>query len=78
MCFVSMTPFTKSSRCSVMDKYVSTACPVGPNAELSQSMIHKTRASANVQMPAITWLDVMLEMNKPTAMNAAPNSNMPR
>ncbi len=73
-----MTPLTKSSRCSVIDRYFSTDSPVGPMLCPIQSITHSSRKTPKVAAPATIWFFVRLEMNRPTLMKQPPNRSSPR
>src|SRR4051812_31107211 len=73
-----MIPFEKSSKCSVIDSHEVIGPIVGPAESANQPMIQKSRKTTNVTTPATIWLFVVLEMNSPIEMNAAPISSSPR
>ena len=73
-----MTPFEKSSKCSRIERYASTACDVVPEASPIQLMIQNSSSTAKVATPATIWFFVVLEMARPTEMNAPPIRSSPR
>ena len=73
-----MMPFEKSSKCSVIDSHEVIGPIVGPAESANQPMIHSSRNTTNVTMPATIWLLVVLEMSSPSEMNAPPISSSPR
>ncbi len=77
MCFVSMTPFVKSSRCSVIERNDTMVRPVGPTESANQLTIHSSRNTANVRPPATIWCLVRLEISSPTERKQPPRRNRP-
>src|SRR5688572_21642363 len=77
MCFVSSTPFEKSSKCSNTESAPTIACPTGPTNSRSQPTRSSISSVQNVSTPATIWFFVRLEMNRPNAMNDPPISSKP-
>ena len=77
-CLVSMMPFEKSSKCSVIDRYVVMSPITGPDDSANQPTIQNIRNTTKVMMPATIWLLVVLEISRPIDRNAPPISSRPR
>ena len=73
-----MTPFPKSSKWSMIDRYCVTLSTVGPEKLPIQLTIQRRRKTPKVAMPATIWLLVRLEMRSPSEMKQPPMSSRPR